>query len=165
MPRDGSGVYNVPSGTYGVEDSTIDSTRYNAFVDDVAQDLNHPRPILAGGTGATNAAAALVALGAEEALQVISNYNSDPIVAGSFYSLADATNPPVASHAFVGIAYQVDANNMVIEARDQNDSVVPGRLYIREEKAGALVGVARIRRRGQQLADRGYVLRHHRHRP
>ena len=40
------------------------------------------------------------------------------------------------NHAFVGIVYQVDANNMVVEVRDQNDNVVPGRLYIREKKAG-----------------------------
>ena len=136
MPRDGSGVYNVPSGTYGVEDTTIDSTRYNAFVDDVAQDLNHPRPILAGGTGATNATAALIALGAEEALQVIANYDSDTFLAGSFYSLSSATAPPVVGHAFAGICYLTDANNMFIEAADQDEGVQPGRKYIRQKRAG-----------------------------
>ena len=37
---------------------------YNGNVDDVAVDLNTPRPIVAGGTGATTPAAALTALGA-----------------------------------------------------------------------------------------------------
>ena len=129
-------MYNVPSGTYGVEDTTIDSARYNAFVDDVAQDLNHPRPILAGGTASTNAIDALTALSGEFARQAVVNYNSDPLRPGSIYSSSTATGSPVTNHAFVGIVYQVDANNMVVEVRDQNDSVVPGRLYIREKKAG-----------------------------
>jgi hypothetical protein len=136
MPRDGSDVYNVPNGTYGIEDTTIESASYNAFVDDLAQDLNHPRPILAGGTAATNAADAMTNLGGEHAHQVVVNYDSDQILAGSFYSAASATSPPVASHAFAGFCYLTDANNMVIEARDQNDTAVPGRKYVREKKAG-----------------------------
>jgi hypothetical protein len=136
MPRDGSGVYNVPSGTYGVPDTTIGSTQYNDFVNDVAQDLNHPRPIVAGGTGATNAADALAAMHGEEAGQVVTNFDSDPLVAGSFHSLATATNPPVAGHIFTGIVYQIDASNMVIEARDESDTTAPGRPYVREMKAG-----------------------------
>lgn len=63
MSRDGSGVYHVPAGTYGIPNTTIASTPYNANVDDVAQDLNTPRPIVAGGTGATNGPAALANLG------------------------------------------------------------------------------------------------------
>ena len=77
-----------------------------------------------------------MALGAEEALQIIANYNSDPIVAGSFYSLANATNPPVAGHAFSGICYLTDANNMFVEASDQDETTQPGRKYIRQKKAG-----------------------------
>jgi hypothetical protein len=135
MPRDGSGVYSIPTGTHGVPDTTISSARYNAYVDDVAQDLNTPRPIVAGGTGATNATDALNNLGGELAEQVITNYDSDPFQAGSFYSATTATNPPVAGHGFAGICYQSDADNMVIEARDQNDTLVPGRVYIRQMQA------------------------------
>jgi microcystin-dependent protein len=134
--RDGSDIYKVPSGTYGVEDTTIESARYNAFVNDVAQDLNYPRPILAGGTGATNARAAILALGGEAARQVIANYDADLFEAGSFYSATTATGPPVSGHAFAGVIYKSDADNIIIEARDQNDANVPGRVYVREKKVG-----------------------------
>ena len=63
-PRDGSGVYSSPPGTHGTPNTTILSANYNSNVDDVAADLNTPRPIVAGGTGATTAAGALTALGA-----------------------------------------------------------------------------------------------------
>jgi len=55
MPRDGSGIYTRPPGTNAVADTTIESTKYNANVADVETDLNAPRPIIAGGTGANNA--------------------------------------------------------------------------------------------------------------
>jgi microcystin-dependent protein len=136
MPRDGSGNYNVPSGTYGVEDSTIESARYNAFVDDVAQDLNHPRPIVAGGTGATSADDAMTNLGGELAEQTIVNYDSDLFFPGSFYSAGTATSAPVAGHAFSGICYLTDNNNIFVEARDQDEGVQPGRKYVRQKKSG-----------------------------
>src|SRR4029077_9987022 len=63
MPRDGSGVYSTPAGTHGTPKTTILSAAYNNNVDDVAVDLNTPRPIVAGGTGAATAAGAMAALG------------------------------------------------------------------------------------------------------
>lgn len=63
MPRDGSGVYSAPPGTKGTPDTTIESAKYNAFVDDLAQDANSARPITAGGTGASSASAARASLG------------------------------------------------------------------------------------------------------
>jgi hypothetical protein len=136
MPRDGSNVYGIPSGTHGAEGTTIESARYNAFVDDVAIDLNWPRPILAGGTGAANARDAMIALQGEITQQVITNYDMDAFLSGSFYSASTATAGPVAAHAFIGICYKIDNANMVIEARDQNDTTVPGRMYVREKKVG-----------------------------
>lgn len=136
MPRDGSNVYHIPPGTEGVPDTVIESAKYNAFIADVEQDLNTARPILAGGTGAINADAALVGLGAEKASQVVTNYNSHVFVAGSFYSASSATGSPVTSHAFAGIVYVVDANNLVIEARDLDDTVTPPRMYVRQREAG-----------------------------
>jgi hypothetical protein len=62
MPRS-SGVYTAPSGTLATTATPISSSSYNAFVNDLVQDLNAARPITAGGTGATTAPAALVALG------------------------------------------------------------------------------------------------------
>ena len=63
MPRDGSGVYSTPPGTHGTPNTTILSANYNSNVDDVAADLNTPRPIVAGGTGASDAATARTNLG------------------------------------------------------------------------------------------------------
>jgi hypothetical protein len=63
MPRDGSGIYTRPPGTNAVADTTIESTKYNANVADVETDLNAPRPIVAGGTGANNAVDAANNLG------------------------------------------------------------------------------------------------------
>jgi hypothetical protein len=64
MSRDGSGIYSIPPGTEGIPDTTIESTKYNGFVHDVETDLNAPRPIIAGGTGATSAAEACTNIGA-----------------------------------------------------------------------------------------------------
>jgi hypothetical protein len=62
MPRT-SDIYSVPPGTDGVPNTTISSTAYNRFVHDVETDLNTPRPVIAGGTGANNAADARTNLG------------------------------------------------------------------------------------------------------
>lgn len=39
MPRNGSGVYGPPAGTAGVPNQVIESAKYNAFVNDVAEAL------------------------------------------------------------------------------------------------------------------------------
>jgi hypothetical protein len=62
MPRDGSGVYSKPAGTTAVTNTTIDSSDYNAAMDDLVTDANAARPITAGGTAAVTAAAARTAL-------------------------------------------------------------------------------------------------------
>ena len=65
MPRSGGGVYTLPAGslvTDGVDD--ILATQHNTPLQDIATDMNTPRPIVAGGTGATTAADARTALGA-----------------------------------------------------------------------------------------------------
>lgn len=63
MPRDGSGVYSAPAGTTATAGTTIESAKYNAFINDLVTDANTARPVVAGGTGATTAAAALTNLG------------------------------------------------------------------------------------------------------
>ena len=147
MPRVGSGIYEIPDGTHGVENTTIESAKYNSYVDDVAIDLNLARPIIAGGTGANNAADALVALKGEQTFQLVTNYDAHLFVSGSFYSTtATGSHAPVDGHAFVGICYTSDppnvagmppvAKDLVIEARDQSDTLNPGRKYVRERRAG-----------------------------
>jgi len=134
--RDGSGSYSLPPGIKGVPDTTIESGKYNAFAEDIEQDLNVPRPIVAGGTGAGTAHDALIELGGEEAFQTVTNYDIFPFVPGSFYSAVSATASPVAGHGFVGICYAADALNMVLEARDETTADLPGKVYVREKKAG-----------------------------
>ena len=65
MPRDGSGTFTAPAGTTATSGTTIESAKYNAFVNDLVTDGNTARPIVAGGTGATTAGAALAALGGQ----------------------------------------------------------------------------------------------------
>lgn len=62
MPRTG-GVFSLLSGSKGAPNTTIQSAPYNAQLDDFAQDANQPRPITAGGTGATNITQARANLG------------------------------------------------------------------------------------------------------
>jgi hypothetical protein len=64
MPRNMSGVYSLPAGslvTDGVDD--IEASQHNTPLTDLADDANDPRPIVAGGTGATSATAARSNLG------------------------------------------------------------------------------------------------------
>lgn len=65
MPRNGSGVFSLPAGTAAVPNTTIKSADYNSALNDLAADMNTPRPIIAGGTGASTAGAALAALGGQ----------------------------------------------------------------------------------------------------
>lgn len=65
MARDGFGVYSPPAGTLATPSTTIESSKYNAFVNDLTADANAARPIVAGGTGATTASAARTNLGAQ----------------------------------------------------------------------------------------------------
>jgi len=122
MPRDGSNIYHRPPGTDAVTGTTVASAPYNANVADVEQDLNTPRPIVAGGTGANNADQALQNLSGEKAKQVVTNFDSTSWTPGSFYAATTATNPPVAAHAFAGIAYYANATDFVVEARDITDA-------------------------------------------
>lgn len=63
MARNVAGVYSKPAGTTPVDGDDISAAPFNLLMDDIATDLNTVRPIVAGGTGAANAPAALIALG------------------------------------------------------------------------------------------------------
>jgi len=144
MPRNpGTGVYTKPSPDV-ITGTTIESTVYNTFVGDVETDLNLPRPVSSGGTGATSADGVLVNVSGEKAAQLVADYNTHVWFPGSFRSAAAAAGAPNATSSFVGTAYINEAlanpptnQNVVLEARDQNDTgFVPGRTYVREKKAG-----------------------------
>lgn len=59
MPRNGSGVYSKPPGTTAVPNTTIESAKFNSVVNDLVQDANAPRPVVAGGTGGNSVLTAL----------------------------------------------------------------------------------------------------------
>jgi len=128
MPRNGSGVYSHPFPDV-VEGTTIESAVFNGNTSDVEQDLNTPRPIVAGGTGANNAHDAMIALSGEIAVQAVTNYDSYAFVDGSFYSSPGATSEPTAGQAYVGICYGAGIGAPIIEARGLNDGV----LYVRRK--------------------------------
>lgn len=64
MPRNGSGVYSLPSGSTAVPNTPISSATHNAIMSDLVADLNSARPLVAGGTGASTASGARTNLGA-----------------------------------------------------------------------------------------------------
>ena len=134
MPRDGSGVYTQPFPDV-VAGTTIESAKYNGNVNDVEQDLNTPRPVVAGGTGGTDVNSALDNLSAEKYKQVVTNWDTNVWRAGSFYAATSATGAaPIPGKAFAGIVYYANATDFVIEATNITD---PGSVkYIRKQTAG-----------------------------
>jgi hypothetical protein len=64
MSRNGSGVYSLPAGSTAVDNTIIDPVVFNTLISDLETDANTARPVVAGGTGATTAAAARTNLGA-----------------------------------------------------------------------------------------------------
>ena len=152
MPYDGSGNYNLPSGTHGATGTPVESKAYNDFTDDIAKAQNDPRPIGAGGTGATSKVEALFNVGGEVATQVVTNYADHQFFPGSVRSTGGALDEPVTGHTFAGWCYSADTPNtdpppkqlnLVIHARDLSEPAAvppalpkPGTVYVREKKAG-----------------------------
>jgi hypothetical protein len=136
MPRDGSGIYAPPPGTDGVPDTPIESARYNAFVADVEQDLNEPRPIVAGGTGATSAAGIREAIEVPLSMQTVTNYDSHIWENGAFWSAAaTATAPSANICAGTCIIPGDDPTNIILEARD----LATGIAYVRIKRSGSWI--------------------------
>lgn len=63
MPRNVSGVYSLPSGSSITNGDFSDAADLNAPLEDLKNDQNAARPIVAGGTGATTASVARTNLG------------------------------------------------------------------------------------------------------
>ena len=120
MPRDGSGIYSTPPGTHGTPNTTILSANYNSNVDDVAADLNTPRPIVAGGTGATTAAGALTALGAAPLASPV--FTGDPQAPTPAVGDNDTS---IATTAFVGSA--------ITAAGTKRNYIINGAMMVSQE--------------------------------
>lgn len=63
MSRNGPGVYSLPAGYEAVTGETATASQHNTPLEDLETDANTARPVVAGGTGATTAAAARSNLG------------------------------------------------------------------------------------------------------
>ena len=63
MARSPGGVYSLPPGSTITNGDTSDATDVNTPLQDLETDMNTPRPIVAGGTGASSAASARTNLG------------------------------------------------------------------------------------------------------
>jgi len=114
--------------------TTIESAVHNGTVADVETDLNAPRPVIAGGTGATSAAGARTNLKTEVAAQTVTNYDSHVFENGSFWSASTATGEPVDGETFAGTAVILnnDPNSIVLHATSQNN----GASYTRVKLGG-----------------------------
>lgn len=64
MPRNGSGIYSLPAQYLAETGQTIEAVQHNTPFEDLAAEANGTRPVSAGGTGESTAAAARQALGA-----------------------------------------------------------------------------------------------------
>ena len=62
MPLDGSGNYTLPPNTLAVSGTVVNSTYYNAFVNDLVSVLNSPITLPRGGTGGNSVESAQLSL-------------------------------------------------------------------------------------------------------
>lgn len=73
MSRNGAGVYSLPVGYEATAGATATATQHNSPLEDLETDMNTARPVVAGGTGATNATDARANLGVTTVISNISD--------------------------------------------------------------------------------------------
>lgn len=74
MARNGAGIYSLPNGYKGTTGELILADQHNLPLEDIKDDLNAARPIVAGGTGATTVSGARTALSVPSISDVRSGY-------------------------------------------------------------------------------------------
>lgn len=77
MPRNGSGIFSLVAGYLASDGATATAAQHNEPLEDIRDDLNAARPIVAGGTGATTAADARSNLGISDLLDGTSEIAPD----------------------------------------------------------------------------------------
>ena len=70
MPRDMSGVFAAPAGTLATSGTAIESSKYNAWENDLVAELNTAIPLVRGGTGTTTVAGFKAAFDLETGVDV-----------------------------------------------------------------------------------------------
>jgi hypothetical protein len=133
MPRNGSGVYTKAAGTTAVANTTIESAKYNSAIDDIAADLNAARPITAGGTGATSAAAARTGLGFAATAGNFDKKGADVASAstltlgddGNYFDITGTTTITAIATKGVGAAVRLHFDGALTLTHHSTDLVLP----------------------------------------
>ncbi|WP_420959369.1 hypothetical protein [Brucella sp. IR073] len=89
MPRNGQGIYTLPPVYQAVTGEKIEAQQHNVPFEDVASDLNFPRPITAGGTGGASASQARENLGVYSKAETDGKITGMPSGAPEKQTLAD----------------------------------------------------------------------------
>lgn len=99
-----SGTYSLPPGSYGAPNTKIQSSKYNAVIDDLAAANNVARPISAGGTGATNATVARANLGILGLVELAAAaLKASPVGADSILMIDSEDSNKVKRHTYASL--------------------------------------------------------------
>jgi hypothetical protein len=129
MSRNGSGIYSLPAGSAAVNDAIIDPVAFNTLISDLESDANTARPIVAGGTGATTAAAARTAFGAPPLPQTATGAGQWVALTSGF---GNALNLP-SGGTWVFFFFQVNSSGNVVS---HNATVAAGGASLQSASAG-----------------------------
>lgn len=122
MPRNGSGVYSLPPGSTFVPNTLAQSSVVNGINNDLATDLNTPRPIVAGGTGASNSSGAQAALSVDNKVVYTDQggaYLALPGDNNAFFRFSTTVTLSLTASATLGANWHLtvmcDAGNLTID--------------------------------------------------
>lgn len=113
MARNGGGVYSLPAIYEATTGETATAEQHNTPLEDLEQDANTARPIVAGGTGGTTEQAALTNL-----------FDNSAYVRDSKFILADADN--TTRKMRLDLANVTDGNTRVLNVPDRNGTLMTG---------------------------------------
>lgn len=113
MSRNGAGIYELPSIYEAVPGETVLAEQHNTPLEDIAQDLNTPRPVNVGGTGGDSPQAALDNL-----------FDSGAYVRDTRLIIADADN--VTRKARLDLADVTGGQTRVFKVPDRNGTLMTG---------------------------------------
>lgn len=126
MPRDGSGVYSKPAGTTASPNTTIESTKYNAFADDLVSDANGARPITAGGTGATTAVGAADAISTKSTAIPSATTTDLSTATGRFAHITGATTITGFGTVAAGVIRELVFDGALTLTHNATSLILPG---------------------------------------